>query len=118
MTAAHQNKLLRVTAEPKPINIPINKIASVGYPLSEYADIEKVQRMQRSIKRGEPLKPVRVIKLTDELRDKYGVRDKSKTYFLNNGHHRFAAARLGGLKKVRAVLFADGLSEKHAAKSM
>ena len=108
MSAAHQSALLAATTKAPPVNIPISKIASVGFPLHQYKDVEKVQRMQKSIRRGEKIKPVRVTKLTPENRDKYGVTDESKEYFLNNGHHRLAAVKLEGGKTVRAVPYQDG----------
>jgi hypothetical protein len=87
----------------EPILIPINEIASTSYPLSDYADMAKVQRMQTSIRDGEKMKPVRVSELTPENRDLYGVADLTKKWYLNNGHHRLAAQALEGIKKVRAV---------------
>jgi uncharacterized ParB-like nuclease family protein len=102
---AHQQGVQVATKKPKPVLIPINEIASTGYPLEDYADMEKVQRMQAGIRDGQKIKPVRVSKLTPENRDLYGVTDPKKKYYLNNGHHRMAAQALEGVKKIRAVPF-------------
>lgn len=100
---AHSQLLLRDTAKSKPREIPIDSIASTGFPLHQYADVEKVQRMQRSYRKTGKLKPVRVVRLTPELRDKYGVTDPDKEFYMPNGHHRLAAAKLEGATKIRAV---------------
>ena len=102
---AHQQGVKEATKKLTPVMISIREIASTGYPLQDYADVEKVQRMQNSIRRGEKMKPIRVSKLTPENRDLYGVRDLNKKWYLNNGHHRLAAQALEGVKKVRAVSF-------------
>jgi uncharacterized ParB-like nuclease family protein len=108
MTAAHQQKLAAVTQWDTPTHIPISQIASTGFPLAAYAAVDKVQRMQSKLRRGGQLPPIRVTKLTTpELRDKYGVTDASKMYYLNSGHHRLAAAKLTGRKTVRAAPY-DG----------
>lgn len=93
------------TQKLKPVLIPVNEIASTGYPLKEYTDVGKVQRMQASIRDGKKMKPLRVSELTPENRDLYGVTDPKKKWYLNNGHHRLAAQALEGVKKVRAVTY-------------
>ena len=100
---AHQQGIQVATKKSKPILIPVNEIASTGFPLSDYAAVEKVQRMQASIRDGEKMKPVRVSKLTPENRDLYGIADLTKKWYLNNGHHRMAAQALEGVKEIRAV---------------
>lgn len=105
---AHQLGLRRATKKSKPDVIPVSKIAATGYPLEQYADVVKVQRMQNQLRSGKKLPPVRVTELTPELRDKYGVTDPSKKFYLNNGHHRLAAAMLEGKKQVRAVSYHEG----------
>lgn len=106
--SAHQAGTDAATQKAKPVHVAISKIASVGFPLHMYADVEKVQRMQKSIRKGEKIKPVRLTKLTPENRDRYGVTDQRKEFFLNNGHHRLAAAKLEGKRTVRAVPYQDG----------
>jgi hypothetical protein len=96
------------TTKSKPVMIPVDQIASVGHPLDEYDDVEKVQRMKKKIERGGELPPVRVTPLTPELRDKCGITDPTKKFYLENGHHRLAASKLEGLKKVRAVSYHEG----------
>ncbi len=93
------------TKKLKPVLIPVNEIASTGYPLKEYTDVEKVQRMQASIRDGKKMKPLRVSELTPENRDLYGVADPNKKWYLNNGHHRLAAQALEGVEEVRAVAY-------------
>ncbi len=106
--AAHQQGVHEATKKSKPIMIPVNEIASTGYPLHQYDDVEKVQRMQKSVRAGKKIKPIRVSELTPENRDLYGVTDPKKKWFLNNGHHRLAAQTLEGVKKVRAVSYLHG----------
>ena len=100
---AHQQGVQVATKKLKPVLIPVNEIASTGYPLTDYADMAKVQRMQAAIRDGDKMKPVRVSELTPANRDLYGVIDPKKKWYLNNGHHRLAAQALEGVKKVRAV---------------
>src|SRR6266566_1268029 len=88
---AHQYGIMGATSKPEPFSCPINKIASNGFPLANYDNEEKVQRMRKKIQAGGELPPVRLSKLTPELRDKYGVTDPTKTHYLENGHHRLAA---------------------------
>ena len=108
MSAAHQELLRDRTKKSKPVKVKTDEIAATGYPLHEYADVEKVQRMQHELKKKGKLKPVRLVPLTPELREKYGVTDESKKFYLVNGHHRFAAAKLEGKKHVRAVDWKTG----------
>jgi len=108
MKTAHQQGVKVAVKKSKPIEVPINQIAAAGYPLHQYADVEKVQRMQRSIREGEKMKPVRLTPLTSENRDQYGVADPKKKWFLNNGHHRLAAQALEGVTRVRAVSYLKG----------
>jgi len=100
---AHQQGVQVATKKLKPVLVPINEIASTGYPLTDYADMAKVQRMQASIRDGDKMKPIRISKLTPENRDLYGVADLNKKWYLNNGHHRLAAQALEGIKEIRAV---------------
>lgn len=102
-TPAHQIGLDRGTTKPPPKMVPVDQVAKTGYPLTAYRDVEKVHRMLQSLRAGQKLKPVKLIKLTPEDRDKYGVVDPSKKYYLANGHHRFAATVLSGQKKVNAI---------------
>lgn len=101
MSAVKQH-IEAATKATDPVDIPVSKIAVVGYPLHEYADIQKVKRMQQDLRKGK-LKPVGVTKLTPELRDKYGVDDPNKDYYLASGHHRFAAVRLARRKTIPAI---------------
>ena len=82
---AHQFATLDATSREAPMMVPTDSIASTGFPLEKYADVEKVQRMQRKLRKGKTLPPVRLTKLTPETRDKYGVRDPSKTFYLESG---------------------------------
>jgi uncharacterized ParB-like nuclease family protein len=102
---AHAQLLLSSTESQAARSIPISQIASVGHPLTAYADVEKVQRMRARIRAGNPPPPVRIEKLTPEKRDTYGVSDPTKKYFLTNGHHRLAAAKLEGKRTIKAVDF-------------
>ena len=102
---AHLQGVQVATKKLKPVLIPVNEIASTGFPLTDYSDVEKVQRMQESIRDGKKIKPVRVSELTPENRDLYGVADPKKKWYLNNGHHRLAAQALEGVKEVRAVSY-------------
>jgi len=102
---AHQKKVHASTKKLTPIMVNVKDIAATGYPLRDYADVGKVQRMQESIRQGMKIKPIRLSELTPENRDLYGVTDPKKKYFLNNGHHRLAAQMLEGVKKVRAVSY-------------
>lgn len=104
----HMQGIRAATKKTKPVMVPINQIAAAGYPLRDYADVEKVQRMQRSIQAGKKMKPLRLTELTPENRGTYGVTDPSKKWYLNNGHHRLAAQALEGKKKVRAVSYLEG----------
>jgi hypothetical protein len=107
-SAAHQASLLTGVTKAKPVEIPVKDIASIGFPLKDYASVEKVQRMQRNLRKTGKLKPVRVVSLTPENRGTYGVTDPSKKFFLTNGHHRFAAAKLEGMTTIRAVDYFNG----------
>lgn len=102
---AHQIGVHIATKKLKPVLVRVNEIASTGYPLKDYDDVEKVQRMQQSIRGGKKMKPIRISELTPENRDLYGVSDPKKKWYLNNGHHRLAAQALEGVKKVRAVSY-------------
>lgn len=102
---AHQQGVHDATKKLKPVVVQVSQIAATGYPLDKYADVEKVQRMQKSIRDGKKMKPVRLSELTPENRDLYGVTDPKKKWYLNNGHHRLAAQALEGVKAVRAVSY-------------
>lgn len=101
--AAHALGTLAATSRDPQTQVPIDSIATTGFPLEKYADVEKVQRMQRKLQKGKPLPPVKLTRLTPALRDKYGVRDPSKEFYLNGGHHRLAAQKLEGRESVNAV---------------
>ena len=103
--SAHQQGTHDATKKLKPVLVPVSQIASTGYPLKDYDGVEKVQRMQKSIRDGKKMKPIRVSELTPGNRDLYGVTDPKKKWYLNNGHHRLAAQALEGVKKVRAVSY-------------
>jgi hypothetical protein len=105
---AHQQGVKVAVKKSKPIEVSVNQIAAAGYPLQQYADVEKVQRMRQSIRAGDRMKPVRLTPLTPENRDQYGVTDPNKKWFLNNGHHRLAAQALEGVKQIRAVSYMQG----------
>ena len=45
---AHLQAVLAGTKKLKPVNIPISSIASTGFPLTQYADVAKVQRKLES----------------------------------------------------------------------
>ena len=102
---AHLQGVHDATKKLSPVLIPVNEIASTGFPLTDYTDVAKVQRMQASIRDGKKMKPLRVSELTPENRDLYGVTDPKKKWYLNNGHHRLAAQALEGVKKVRAASY-------------
>lgn len=106
--ATHQKGILSATTKQKPVKLPISEIASVGHPLGDYDDQEKVQRMRRQLRKGKKPPPIRVTPLTDALRDQYGITQPDKKFFLDNGHHRFAAAKLQGKKRIKAVSFHHG----------
>jgi len=103
MIAAHQRVLDAATTRPEPFVVPISEIASTGHPLNKYDDVEKVRRMRKQLRAGEDLPPVRLEKLTPELRDKYGVADPDKSWYMTNGHHRLAARKLEGETNTTAV---------------
>jgi hypothetical protein len=93
---------------PEPVMISVAQIASTGLPLDAYKNVEKVQRMRAKLEAGIPLPPVRVTALTPELRDKCGITDPTKKFYLESGHHRFAASKLEGMKKISAISYYNG----------
>ena len=105
---AHMLGVSTATTQPAPVMVPVDQIASVGHSLTDFVNVPKVQRMRRKLKAGGVLPPVCVTPLTPELRDRVGVDDLAKKYYLESGHHRLAASKLEGLKKVRAVSYHGG----------
>lgn len=105
---AHQYGVMDATSKPEPRQVKISEIAATGENLSHYDDQEKVQRMKAQVKAGGTLPPVRLVKLTPELREKYDVQDPSKKYYLTNGHHRLAARKLLGDDTIDAIDFHTG----------
>lgn len=108
MTPTHSKGILSATTKSNPAHVSVDKIASVGHPLTAYADVKKIKHMRENIAKGKPLKPIKLSPLTPELRERHGIEDPTKKYFLENGHHRLAAAKLEGLKRVRAVDYHHG----------
>ena len=106
--SAHMHGVDAATSKPEPVMIPVDQIASTGLPLDAYKDVEKVQRMRAKLEAGGELPPIRVSPLTPELRDKCGITDPIKKFYLENGHHRFAASKLEGLTKISSVSYHNG----------
>ena len=106
--SAHMHGIDVATSKPEPVMIPVDQIASTGYPLDKYEDVEKVKRMRAQLEAGEKLPPVRVTPLTSEMRDKCGIADPTKKFYLETGHHRLAASKLEGLKKISSISYHEG----------
>jgi hypothetical protein len=105
---AHMHGIDVATNKPEPVMIPVDQIASTGHTLDKYENVEKVKRMRAKLEAGGELPPIRVSPLTPELRDRCGIADPTKKFYLESGHHRLAASKLEGLKKISAVSYHEG----------
>lgn len=106
--SAHMQEFLKATERPDPHKVNISEIASTGEDMKKFCNQEKVQRMRQQLRSGNTLPPVRIVKLTPELREKYDVQDPSKKFYLTNGHHRLAANKAEGRTQIDAIDLHEG----------
>jgi len=106
--SSHNGAIDEATIKSKPEKVKISDIDSVGHPMTAYADQEKIKRMRHQLRKGKHLPPVRLVVLNEALRDKYGIDDPTKKFYLENGHHRFAASKLEHKHHIRAVEYHKG----------